>query len=493
MKKWQKWLLSLVFYGSFGFAGGGSFLLFLMVPSERWMTSLGWSQAAIDRTLGPFVYGWFVIALAVTLLYYRKTIAVKPPRPRLAYGIAGGSLLAAVLVFAAFLNTGFSVITARQGSIREVTKRFTFGPYPELAEMQKLKDQGYDGVVSLLHPTIPFETVLIAREEGNAKAAGIKLYHFPMLPWISDNQSAREGVRKLIQGSGRYYVHCYLGTHRTNLVRQMVLERGAGSQVVNVLLPPALNRGMLLTYDDKHIVVGPFPSDEEWYASILTAGVREVVSILDPNKPEYKTFNDKAAKVCKDSGLKCTSMPLDSRAPDLRAVQELAAYLKRADHKVFVVGIRNGNWSWALDAALGGGGAPFQEPITKDKFERGALLRVNQWMLGPYPTDEEMVKLRAAGIRDMVSLLDEKTKGDAQWILKEAQWSQLYGFRVMRFPVHSDTITPAQVQQIVDYLKTRPGPVYVHGFLTDRRVQAVYEAARAVQAQSGPAGPPPGM
>jgi protein tyrosine phosphatase (PTP) superfamily phosphohydrolase (DUF442 family) len=161
---------------------------------------------------------------------------------------------------------------------------------------------------------------------------------------------------------------------------------------------------------------------------------------------------------------------------------------------MFVVGIRNGNWTWALDAALGGGGAPFQTNITKDKFERGELLRVNKWLiLGPYPTDEEIGALRAAGVKDMVSLLDERTKGDAQWILKEAQWSQLYGFQVTRFPVRSETITPVQIQQVVDYLKTRPGPVYVHGFLTDKRVRAVFDAARAVQAQSGPSGPPPGM
>jgi protein tyrosine phosphatase (PTP) superfamily phosphohydrolase (DUF442 family) len=494
MKKWQKWLLVLVFYGGFGFAGGGSFLMFLMVPAERWLNSMGWSQAAIDHTLGPFVYGWFVIALAVTLLYYRKVVAVKPPRPRLAYGIAGATTLAAVLVFAAFLDTGLSVITARQGSVREVSKRFTFGPYPDLPELQKLKAQGYDGVISLLHPTIPFETVLIAREEANARQVGLRLYHFPMLPWISDNTGAREGIRKLIRGSGRYYVHCYLGTHRVNLVRALVLEgQREGTQAANTLLPLALDRGMLLTYDNKRIVVGPFPSDDEWYVSILSTGIREVVTILDPNKPDYQTFIEKAKKVCKDGGLLYTSRPLDTQSPGARDVQDLAMYLQQADHKVFVVGIRNGNWTWALDAALGGGGAPFHTDITKDKFERGELLRVNKWLiLGPYPTDEEVGPLRAAGVKDLVSLLDEHNKGDAQWILKEAQWSQLYGFRVTRFPVRSETMTPAQVQQVVNFLRTQPGPVYVHGFLTDRRVHAVYDAARAVQAQSSPPGPPPG-
>lgn len=483
LKKWQKWLLGFVFYGSFGFAGGGSFLMFLMVPLEHWFITLGWSQASIDRTLGPMVYGWFVIALVATLAYYRKVVNAKVPRPRLAYGIAGASVLAAGLVFAAFLNTGFAVITSRQGQVREVTSRFTFGPYPELPELQQLKAQGYDGVISLLHPTIPFETVLIAREEANARQAGLRLYHFPMLPWISDNREARDGIRKLVQGSSgkRYYVHCYLGTHRTNLVRAIVLEgQREGTQAANALLPAALDRGILLTYDNKRIVVGPFPSDEEWYLSILSTGVREVVSILDPKRPDYQPFQEKAQKICKDSGLRFTSMPVDSQAPSSRDVQNLADYLRQADHKVFVVGIRTGNWSWALDAALGGGGAPFHTSITKDKFERGALLRVENWLiLGPYPTDEEIGQLRAAGVKEVVSLLDEHTKGDAQWILKEALWSQLYGFHVMRFPLKSERMDPAQVQRVLDYLKTQPGPVYVHGFLADRRVQAVFEAARS--------------
>jgi protein tyrosine phosphatase (PTP) superfamily phosphohydrolase (DUF442 family) len=240
--------------------------------------------------------------------------------------------------------------------------------------------------------------------------------------------------------------------------------------------------------------VGPFPSDDEWYLSILSTGVREVVSILDPNKADYKSFQEKARKVCKDSGLRFTSMPLDTQAPSAQEVQNLAAYVRQVDHKVFVVGIRNGNWSWALDAALGGGGAPFRTQIAREKFERGELLRADRGVIfGPYPTDEEIGQLRAAGVKDMVSLLDERTPGDAQWILKEAQWSQLYGFNVKRFPVRSETITPAQVQQVVGYVKTRSGPVYVHGFLTDKRVHTVFEAARAGEAQSGKSGPPPGM
>ncbi len=275
-------------------------------------------------------------------------------------------------------------------------------------------------------------------------------------------------------------------------VRSIVLEGSAGSQVIGALLPVAFDRGILLTYNNKRIVLGPFPTDEEWYGSILRTGVREVVSIIDPKQPSHQRFLEKAKSICKDSGLRFTSMPLDPASPSARDVQNLADYLRQANHRVFVMGIRNGNWSWALDAALGGGGAPFYTTITRDKFERGALLRVDKWLiLGPYPTDEEIGLLRAAGVKEMVSLLDEGNPSDAPWILKEAMWSQLYGFRVMRFAVRSEPLDAAQVQRVVDYLKTQPGPVYVHGFRSDGRVQAVYEAARATRGQN-PVPPPPG-
>jgi len=103
--------------------------------------------------------------------------------------------------------------------------------------------------------------------------------------------------------------------------------------------------------------------------------------------------------------------------------------------------------------------------------------------------NDEIGLLRAAGVKEIVSLLDERNKGDAPWVLKEAVWSQLYGFRVTRFPMRSETMNPALIQQVVDYLRTRPGPVYVHGFLTDKRVNAVYDAARGMPA--GTAVPPP--
>ena len=495
MKNWKKWMLGLVFYGGFGFAGGGGFLMFLMVPLERLLVRLGWSQVGIDRTLGPMVYGWFVIALVVTLIYYHKVVNAKLPRPMLVYGISGASVLVAGLVFFALLDTDLGVITSRQGSVRQVTARFTFGPYPELSQMQQLKREGYDGVVSVLHPSIPFETVLIAREESNARQAGIPLYHFPMLPWISDNHEAESNFKKLMRGSGkRYYIHCYLGTHRVSLARQWVLEgqREEGMQAANLLLPATLDRGMLLTYDNKRIVVGPFPSDDEWFLSIVSTGVREVVSILDPNKPDHQPFQEKAKKISKEAGLRFTSKPVNTQAPSVRDVQDLADYLRKTDHKVFVVGIRNGNWTWALDAALGGGGAPFPASIRQTKFERGELLRVDPWLiLGPYPTDDEIGLLRGAGVKEIVSLLDERNPGDAPWVLKEAVWSQLYGFHVVRFPMRSETMSPTQVQQVVDYLRAQPGPVYVHGFLTDRRVRAVFEAAQAARGLT-PAPPPPG-
>jgi len=59
-------------------------------------------------------------------------------------------------------------------------------------------------------------------EKKNAEEVGIQVYSRPMLPWISENKTALSSILVLInQPNQRFYVHCYLGQHRANLVRRM--------------------------------------------------------------------------------------------------------------------------------------------------------------------------------------------------------------------------------------------------------------------------------
>ncbi len=474
-KPWRRWLLAALFFLCFAFAGGAVFLLFLLVPIEHWLAGREWRQEAIDEVAGSLVYGWFVIAMLATFLYYRFMLARKF-RPWPALGLLGFVFLAACGAFAVFLNTGTSVIAARRSGAEAVTRNLTFGSYPDLAQLKFLKEQGYDGVITLLHPLVPFEKVLLDEEEENGREAGIEILSFPMLPWIAENKAALDGVRKLIQGNKRYYVHCYLGQHRANLVRNLATGgKGVDEDTVRALFRGGLERGTLLSYDQRRIVVGPFPTDEEWFATVLRLGVREVVVTLDPKKPQNQSWIEKTQKIARDYDFQLTSIPLDSSSPDPGAVSRIANYVKGVDHKVYVLGMRGGNWVWALDAAMGGGGA-VPRPVNREAFERGKLHQLGKkYLLGPYPTEDEIGLLRQAGVREVVSLLDDAKPGNLKWIQKEEQWTKMYGFKHTHFPVASEGNARARLQVVADYVKSQPGPFYIHGFRTDERVEGIHD------------------
>jgi hypothetical protein len=217
---WKKWLLILLFLSGFGFAGGGSFLLFALVPLEANLEARGWTQTEIDHTLRLFVYGWFVFSFLVTYLYARLTLS--KGRLRMAAAIALVLVAAAGFVFYEFLHTRSSFVAGSQSRIEVVSEQLSFGPYPDESTLIELKSHHYDGVITLLHPAIPFEKILMDEEKKNGEKVGLAVYSFPMLPWVTDNKQALNSIWTLLQQPGkRWYVHCYLGQHRTNLVRQL--------------------------------------------------------------------------------------------------------------------------------------------------------------------------------------------------------------------------------------------------------------------------------
>ncbi len=495
MKSWKNWLLWLVFFGSFGFAGGSAFLLYVLVPYEQRLAA-SMPQEQIDSTLSMFVYGWCAFALLVSILYFRLTLAPRS-RPRAAYVAAAASALAAVVMFAVFLNTGGSLITGRGAEKVEIAN-LVYGPYPELKDLQDLKRDGYDGVITLLHPSLPFERVLLNEELENGKLAGIEVRSFPMLPWISDNKDAKAGINALIsQPKKRYYVHCYLGRHRTNLVRQLAANvRPSEGQPVDALLPTRLERGFLLTHDNRRIVLGPFPTDSEWATAVQRHGVKEMVSVLNPANSEDVVWIEKLREVTRSGGMVLTEMPLDPTRPDPAAIQKIADHVRVRSYKVYVVGMLNANWMWALDKKLGGNGTRPVDLAVRDRLDRGELLRVGErYVLGPYPTEDEIKLLKRDGVAELVSLMDLKNPEDVPWIEQEKQWTKANGFAFKHFSLELEKATPAQYQRVRDYLVTRQTKVYVHGFRTDRRVKAVYEDLVRREAEKGATagGSPPGL
>src|SRR5215210_525248 len=136
---------------------------------------------------------------------------------------------------------------------------------PGCPKVEEIEDEGYDGIVTLLNPSIPFEKVLLEQELQQGEETGIEVYSYPMLPWVSENEESLAAIKQLVAGNeGRYYIHCYLGKHRVELVRRELI--GATEDTITVEEEPlksSLERGQLSAFDQERIVLGPYPTDEE--------------------------------------------------------------------------------------------------------------------------------------------------------------------------------------------------------------------------------------
>ncbi|MEY4760790.1 MAG: hypothetical protein RLZZ200_646, partial [Pseudomonadota bacterium] len=101
-----------------------------------------------------------------------------------------------------------------------------YGPYADAGTLDGLKRRGFKTVVSLLDPDLIYEKSLIEREMKDSAALGLTYYNFPMRsddPADSPrNAAAVEGIRRLIQREpkARFYIHCYLGKHRSMMVME---------------------------------------------------------------------------------------------------------------------------------------------------------------------------------------------------------------------------------------------------------------------------------
>ena len=477
MSRWRRWSLTVLFFLTFAFLGGGLFLLYGMLPLEKWLVGAGWKQGEIDRFLTPFVAGWFVIAAAIAWVYHRVTLAPKWRRSPALISVAA-TTLGAMALFYAFLNTNFAIIASRAAGIEELEGgKLTFGPYPDREQMLQLKAQGIDGIIALLNRTVPFEGPLLDQEIANAKEVGIELHVLPMLPWVSENRESLEQARGLLsQRDRRYYVHCYLGRHRTNLIRALAAQMDAPTEL-QAALQSSLERGPLLVYEKARILVGPYPTDEEWLGKILNHGVREVISVIPRDTPEDSVWVEKMKKIGATYGVTVVERPLHPTFPDEKAVREVADYAKSRPYKVFIVGFRDGNWTWAVDTALGGRGFSTPEELKLEKLERGKLLRAGPLFFGPLPTDEELDSLRRAGITEFVSLIDPADPKNQPWMEKEQQWSRIYGFKLTHMPIPRRSYSAADIQSVSDYLQSRKTPVYVHGFTADVRVEILHRLA----------------
>jgi len=248
------------------------------------------------------------------------------------------SVAAAVGVFLLMLDNDLLAAAGQLGrqSAGE-GQRIVFGPYPDAERLEELKDEGYDGVIALLSPKVPFERVLLEQEEDNGEQAGIRVYSRPMLPWITGNEASLEAIKALAsQKDKRFYVHCYLGKHRVDIVRQELEAEAPDPTEREVGLPYRFERGRVKTYEGERIILGPYPTEEEWFEYVLRWDVDEVVSTLDPDNPDDAPRIEEERKIAEENGLKFTLMPLDPLSPSPAAVRKVVRHVGSAEGKVYV-------------------------------------------------------------------------------------------------------------------------------------------------------------
>ena len=324
--KIQSIILFLYLWLCVGFPLG---LWVLLAGPSKWLAEYARStdmEMSKENILGKLIIVVYVIvAFLLALLFHwiikrSKSKTVKWFIP----GILTLILLASVYIFS--FNPQWLISYSGGDPIKNIENHqqknkeqleFVFGAYPNEEMIKSLKEQGYDGVISLLHEmVIPAEPALMEEESELAKKYGIKLINMPMMPWISGNEKTLQDAKKFIETEkGIYYVHCYLGRDRINIFKSAVKKYGIKtSSDQNVTTRkmedlPAWERGSYFKLEEG-VYLTPYPTDDEFTMFVLNDYFKTVISLLDNNIADNQPWIEKEKKLFTDHHMNYVHYPL---------------------------------------------------------------------------------------------------------------------------------------------------------------------------------------
>lgn len=335
------WLVSLflLLMAPVGFALGTATL----IGPVRWATSAlrlrGAPQAVESAAVIAIIITLVICTAVITWLLLgvisRGNTPVRWGVPLAVVVLAGGAWLL-------WLDTELMTSVGGSAATTEVTSAFTFGPYPDQATIEQLRNSGYTGVISLLHPAVvPFEPQLLAREQLALQRAGLPLIHLPMLPWVSGNGDSLERLTALArEGTGRYYVHCYLGKDRVMIARRIVEQHAPAGALLEgedrrrtLENRTSLERGRLDTLSPS-VIVGPYPTPEEFTSFVANGTFDHVVSLLDPEEPGDLTRLEEERAWLSRVQVNLVELPFDP--PTVEREREIARTVKDLEGRVYV-------------------------------------------------------------------------------------------------------------------------------------------------------------
>ncbi len=448
--------------------GGFSLGTATLVGPVAWITGHarenGWPPTREDWVVRGIILALVVVTGLAS--HWLADVALRSPFRHVRLGLPSLVALCAAATVWLWLNPA---VMGSTGLVAEVSAGFTIGPYPDADRLAQLEREGYDGVVSLLHPAVvPFETKLIAEGRTAAEAAGLEFVHVPMLPWVSDNAKAIATLEQLARsGSGRYYVHCYLGKDRARIARN-IIEQAAPDVVVaadaalraheerrRLRTGTVMERGEVVVLDED-VFLTPYPTIDEFMSYFVGGAHGPVVSLLDPQNAADRVWIEKERELLAGNQVELTVLPLTIQPFDPYSVLAAARQVAAMERPVLVhhfLGIDSGR-APVMEAFLQAfrsdlpplPPALFAEPLARGRV----VLAAPNVALGPEPKSREFALLRDRGVREFVFLGDADSEAavDGRRAAEEEQLT----FRV----------APADSAE-VDRLIRDGGPWYLYG------------------------------
>ncbi|MDD5151905.1 MAG: hypothetical protein PHC28_15735 [Flavobacterium sp.] len=300
----------------------------LLAGPSKWLAEYSHStnmEISKENILGKvIIIVYIIVAFLLAFFFHRfikksenKTIKWFLP------GILTLILLASVYVFS--FNPKLLINYSGEISTKNIKNQedkynqleFVYGAYPNEEMIKSLKEQGFDGIISLLHEmVIPAEPALMKDESALAKKYGIKLINLPMMPWVSENEKTLQAAKKFIETQkGLYYVHCYLGRDRVNIFKSVAKKFGVKtkkedpSNIRKIEELPTWTRGNYFKLE-KDVYLTPYPTDDEYMMFILNGHFKTVISLLDNNVKDNQIWIAKEKKLLTDYSMNYIHYPL---------------------------------------------------------------------------------------------------------------------------------------------------------------------------------------
>jgi len=312
----------------------------LLAGPSKWLAEYSHStnmEISKENILGKLIIIVFAIVAFMLALFFHRFIKQSKNKTGKWFmsGILTLILLSSVYIFS--FNPQWLISYSREISTKKQEDKynnleFVYGSYPNEEMIKSLKEQGYDGIISLLNEmVIPAEPALMKDENELTKKYGIKLINMPMMPWVSKNEKTLQDAKKFIENEkGLYYVHCYLGRDRVNIFKSVAKKFGVKNSSEKNLTTrkiedqPTWTRGNYYKLEEG-VYLTPYPTDDEFMMFVLNDYFKTVISLLDNNVAENQLWITKEKKLLTNYSMNYIHYPLvpTFNQKDLSALKKL--------------------------------------------------------------------------------------------------------------------------------------------------------------------------